>query len=525
MVILRYILVVTLVFSSFLFASNLETGSTVVPNDKEYFKYKDEKSNIELLYSKENLKFAKETLKTDVVVVKEYQKLFDWKLDETLYVGLISSNNQIANGFSTQWPNNRQVNYMGGTQMVDYFTSTSWLKTLLYHEAAHNYQVNAKKSGITQVLHSVFGNGSFIVPFIPITLPNSFENSFMLEGNAVLNESWHGNGGRLYSGRFFVQTLLQAKANKIIPQDVYNKKMAFPYGETHYITGGFYNLYMAKRYGLKKINSYFLNHSQYWYWPFITDESMRESVGVSFEDSLEEFSKSYADIAKNVVLADGKKLITSQFFYPLNSDKNEIFFMVNTTGVQAPKLIRIDKKSLKIKKYKDSWLSGKVIKNNGKYYTQNSRYISTTKIYQGLFDSDGFIKKSTASKMIQGYLSDFTEVYFDVASSYSQPQLYVGKNFYGQVNSSVFIDEDDNLYYFKQDAKHRTLYKNKKPLFTYEGFYGIVSDVDSCGSVYFIANSKYGSTLYKYINGSVFRVLKADNVIDAKLIDKQNTPL
>ena len=142
--------------------------------------------------------------------------------DLTLYVGLISDYNQIANGFSTQWPNNRQINYVGGTQLVDYFTTTSWLDTLLYHETAHNYQVNVKGSVVSRSLHSVFGNGTFIVP-IPLAVPNAMENSFMLEGNAVLNESWHGNGGRLYSGRLKAQTLLQAKAGNIVASDVYNR--------------------------------------------------------------------------------------------------------------------------------------------------------------------------------------------------------------------------------------------------------------------------------------------------------------
>jgi len=48
--------------------------------------------------------------------------------------------------------------------------------------------------------HRVLGNTPFthigILPIFPI--PNIMINPFLLEGNAVLNESRFGNGGRLY---------------------------------------------------------------------------------------------------------------------------------------------------------------------------------------------------------------------------------------------------------------------------------------------------------------------------------------
>ena len=95
----------------------------------------------------------------------------------------------------------------------------------------------------------------------------------------------------------------------------------------------------------------------------------------------------------------------------------------------------------------------------------------------------------------------------------------MGDTFYAQVNSSVLIDKRDNLYYFVQEGKRRTLYKNRESLFSYEGYYGIVSDVDSLGRVYFIANSQRGSTLYRYGVEGVQRVSSADNIVEARLIN------
>ncbi len=498
----------------------LETRRSIVPHDKSYYTHQLQSKNIEIIYTKDNLSFAKETASIEESLHDNYENFFNWKLDETLYVGLISDNNQIANGFSTQIPNNRQINYIGGTEGVDYFSSTSWLDTLLYHETAHNYQLNVKGDIVSQSLHAIFGN-----LYSPLIIPNLLENSFMLEGNAVLNESWHGNGGRLYSGRFKALTLLQAKDNQLKPEYLYNRKLAFPYGEIAYIQGGFYNLYMAKHYGLKRINSYFKRHSQDFMFPLYTDISMLDSVGHTFVDSVGDFERYEKNLAKDLVEVNGEIIAKSQFFSSLGNSKNEIFFITNESGRRAPELVIFNKQTKEITKHRDSYLSGKVLKVDGEYLTQGSMYTSPIRIKQGLFNANGYIKEGTDSKMIQGYLSTGQIVYFDVASSYSQPQLYVGNKFYSQVNSSVFIDKKDNLYYFKQKGKIRTLYKNKTALYSYRGFYGIVSGVDSKDNIYFVANSQLGSTLYRYSNATITRVSSGDNIVEARVINDKEVLL
>jgi hypothetical protein len=493
------------------------TGGTLTPNDKPYYKVETQ-SNSEVIFPKKQIEVAKHTIKLASQIEREYSELYGWKLDEKLYIVLASSHNQIPNAFSTQWPNNRQVNYMGGSALIDSFSSTSWLDTLLYHETAHTYQTNVKGSSISRGLHSLFGNGSFLLP-LPIIVPNVVANSFMLEGNAVLNESWHGNGGRLYSGLYRAETILQADANNIVASDVYNNKLAFPYSDIVYIQGGFYNLYVAEKYGMKNLNSYFKNYSSYWLMPLFTNASMRESVGKDFETTLVEFSNKYKKLAKSFVKVEGKKIASSQFNYGLNSDKESIYFLTNESGVRAPELVLINKKTKQLTKERGSWVAGKVVKVGSEYFTQGSKHTSVTRLHQGLFNRDGYIKKSTKSKVVQGYLSDGRSVYIDLLHSFRESQLYVGSDFYTKVNSSVFIDSEDNLYYFKQKGKVRTLYKNRVALYSFRGFYGIVSDVDSRGSIYFIANSKLGSTLYKYSNSKVTRVSNADNIAGAKLLN------
>jgi len=162
---------------------------------------------------------AQQVAELEPLLDRDYEASYGYQVDQTLYVGVISEQNQIANGFSTQSPLNQQINYMGGTQMVDMFTSEKWIDNLIYHETVHNYQINPKASDVTKGICSIFGNGSVTLGMFPLlAVPNFMLTSFTLEGNAVLNESIHGNAGRLYSGRFKALTVMQAKAGNITPQ-------------------------------------------------------------------------------------------------------------------------------------------------------------------------------------------------------------------------------------------------------------------------------------------------------------------
>jgi hypothetical protein len=222
-----------------------------------------------------------------------------------------------------------------------------------------------------------------------------------------------------------------------------------------------------------------------------------------------------------VVEPDGELLVSSQFFAPLNGDKDEIYFIINENGRENPELIVYNKKDTAISRKKGGWIMGKVVKTKGEYAVQGSAYTSPWRIHIGLYDEGAFIFNDTKGKVVEGYLSDGTMVYFDIKSSFDQPQLYVGDKHYAQVNSSVYIDGDD-LYYFVQKDKIRTLYKNRTPLFSINGYYSYVSGIDSKGGVYFIANTEHGSGLYRFYEGRFSRASRADTIFDARLIDDEH---
>ncbi len=489
-------------------------NDSVVAQDKSY--YTQDSGNTRIIYTKDNQDHAEYAASFEKILQPLYGKTFGYEFDTQLSVVLASSYNQIANGFSTQYPLNRQVNYMGGAQVPDYFASASWLDVLLLHETAHNYQTNVKDNAISRSMYSVFRNGGFFLPFFPATTPNIFEANFILEGNAVLNESWHGRGGRLYSGRYRAMNHLFALEGKLRKEIWYNTPLEFPYGESSYVFGSQYQYYLAQNYGLDVTNHYFKKRSKDWYWPFRVNAPSIKTFGASFETLFHLWSEKMKRDGKGFKTAQGETLARSQYYSDMNTQADRVLFLAIEDGVQSPTLFQYDVKSSQLSSEDKSLALGRVFLLEDEYYTVSGRHTSPWRITQGLFDEDAIIKQDTEGKVIQGYMNDGRAVYFDTAKSFVSPQLFVGEEFYAPVNSSVLV-QDDHLYYFVQNGSERVLYKDKQALYSFEGYYSIVADVDENGAVYFIANSKLGSTLYQVKNSRVTRVLDADNVVAAKL--------
>jgi len=492
-----------------LFANIVVTGDNynITTNDKD----------LKLIFTKEHSKEAKEAKSVTKEIIKNYEKSYGFALDDILYVGLPSSHNQIANAFSTQFPLNSQMNYIGGAYMVDYMSSSSWLKTLLLHESAHNFQLNAKKNPLSRYAYKVVKNLPFtsllFVPIFPV--PNSLESSFLLEGNAVFNESRYNNGGRLYNGAHLAMAITQAKAGLITPKLTYNSHLYFPYNTHHYIIGGFFQLFLAQKYGVDKVNEYFWNFSGQ-YLPVQTNAIFKKTFGESFEKEIKTYADWMQSNYKEFQSSKGKLLTTSKRHKKLNDTKDEIHFLTSDS-LSKPKLFILKKDDGTIKSKQENFLFGKVFKIDNTFYTSSSKNTEVQKIEMGLYDKDAKIYKKSSSKIMQRILPDGKLLYFDVKTSFNEPKLFIGDKFYDTVNSSVYSDNEGNIYYFKQDGKKRTLYKNKEAIFSYLGWYGFVVDAKD-DKIIFIANSKNGSTLYSY-NGEIERLSLGDDIVDAKLLN------
>ncbi|EAT11059.1 hypothetical protein HF888_01340 [Bermanella marisrubri] len=489
-------------------------NNAVVPNDQPYFIKNSERS--ELIYTKGNKKFAEYTLGFEKKLLPLYDQTFGYSLDSKLSVGLISEQNQIANGFSTQYPNNRQINYMGGAQSIDYFASPSWLDTLLIHETAHNYQTNAKASPVSRGVHTIARNGMFLFPIF--ATPNAFESSFILEGNAVLNESWHGEGGRLYSGRYRAMYHAHAQAGYLTKSRLYNNTLNFPYGEGHYIFGGFYQAFLAEKYNLFPVNNYFWQRSKNWYFPFTINTPSRRTFGWDFDTLFSQWKLQSENISDNFRMVKGEIIARSQFYSDISKTNEFLVFVSNESGNRQPILNEYNALNDVLLRKKSNLNGSRIFSIDNRYYSIDSRHTSAEKISQGLFDEDGYILQGSSGKIVQGYLKNGSVAYFKTSESYRSPQLYINDEFYDEVHSSVLVQEND-LFYFKQVDDQRILYRNRKALIAFPGFYSIVSDVDERGNIYFIANSALGSSLYRYGKAGIEKVIDADNVLSAKLLN------
>jgi hypothetical protein len=487
----------------------------VVPDD--YLINDDE--DVSYIYSKEYAPILPELKTYQQNLIKEYEEEFGFELDEKLFVGLASKNNQIANGFSTQFPFNSQLFYGAGVGYIDYFCFNSWIKTLIIHETAHNFQLNPKESKASWLSHKVVGNTpvTFLGPFPFFPVPNIFESSFLMEGNAVMNESRFDNGGRLYSGYALAELVALARAAKITPSLMYNQTIHFPYGEKQYLVGGFFQQFLVKRYGAKKVNHYFKLHSKQLF-PFFTNAAFSNLFGKTFETLLAEFVTELKTKHASFEATKGEKIASSQSFTPLNVTGDEIYTLTSDSK-SFPKVLQYSKSKRELNFEEGAWRTGEVFKIGDEYYTQSASKISPTKITMGIFDDDGYLQEESKSKVIQGYLPDRKAVYFDVDKSLEQPHIYVDGAFYDLSHSSVYVDKKD-LYYFKQNGKTRTLYKNKKPIFNYQGHYGFVSDIDNHGNIYFIAATPNGSGAFRYNGNGIEQVTLADDVIDIKILNE-----
>ena len=496
--------------------TTLLSAGIVVPDD--YLILEDKK--ISYIYSMEYQEILEALKAYQRDIINGYEREYGYKLDDRLYVGLASSNNQIANGFSTQFPFNEQVFYGAGAGYIDYFCFSSWLKTLIIHETAHNFQLNPKYNDLSKISHKVLGNTPFsMLSFLPLfPVPNVTESSFILEGNGVMNESRYGNGGRLFSGYALAEVVALAKAGQITPELMYNPTLSFPYDEKFYLVGGFFQQFLVDKFGVDRVNSYFKTYATQPF-PFFTNWVFQKQFGQDFETLLVEFVQKIKKEHSSFKATKGKVLAKSQTFVPLNSNAEEIYTLISDKK-SAPKVFKLNRENREVSYLNGSWRIGELFKVDGRYYSQSSAKTSPIKVTMALFDKDGYILNGTEGKIVQGYSPDKKMVYFDILKSLETPQLYIEKEFYTQTHSSVYLNKSD-LYYFKQEGEKRVLYKNHQALFDYQGHYGFVTDVSEDGTIYFIASSQNGSSVYALKDKKVQSVIDSDDVIEFKIINSK----
>ncbi|MEA3383724.1 MAG: hypothetical protein U9Q20_03485 [Campylobacterota bacterium] len=501
----------------------VNTFALSLSSNDDYKVFRSDKYEITFTpdYRKEAI-FIKENLDEFISL---NNKSFGYRFDDPIKIVLISDNIQVPNAFSTQVPYNLDVYFNGGSGMNDYFSTSSWLIALLTHEMVHNYQTNAKKSEISKTLHKYLGNNympvfASIVPFF--TLPNLLLPTALLEGNSVLNETLYNNGGRLYSGSLNAMKNSLIFNNKVTPATFINDHLNFPYTTEKYIVGGFYMQYLAKKHGVNKVNNFFYENSIHSINPFLLNSTYLNHFGVNFEDTIRDFvsytKKEYKDFKE---LTGTNILTNSKDEIYLSKIRNKIYYI--TTDLTKEKTLNIYDINTHSITYKNTSLNnGKVFKINKNIYTTSSAFISPKLYKHGLFNEDNIVLDSTIGKKVDDIFEEKI-AYIDIKESFLNSKLFVNDEYYTDVSSSSLFDKNGNIYYFKQEKNTRVLYKNKDILYKFKGYYSKIVDIKD-DEIYFISNTKNGSTLYKLSNNIVYKLNQSDNIINAKIL-KNNQAL
>jgi len=507
----KVLLSITLMLSSFL------TGASVVlPGDGPYYRW--HRGETLYIFDQEARDVAPQLAAYHEVFRRMYDKSYGWKLDERQDLILTSYKQQVANAFATVVPNIKTVWYPSGAGFLEDSATSSWLLTLDAHETAHLYQLNAK-GDVPSAFTSVLGNAPYAFLFVwPIFLhPNFFTPTFMVEGNAVLQESRINQGGRLHSGEMRALVLAQIQAGHIDPARLINDQFRFPFGQTAYLQGGYFQAHLAGKHGLDKTNQFFLAQGNRYIWPFILNKTFRDHFGASYPQEIREYVRGMEGLAAKQKSVPAPPLMAATLMGAMNHDAGRVWFMTSN-GTERAVLRVLDKRNKFILSQPLDLAMGKVFFEGETPLAVDSKQHDLHHISYSLYGEGQKLIGKYRGQIVTDQRAGKTAA-MDATHSWYESRLLMDGVPYDITHSSAILDDLGNVYYFRQNGAERVLYKNREPVFKMEGFYGKPTEVTADGTIYFIGATEYGSTLFRYKNKEISRVLASDRVVDARLLN------
>lgn len=490
--------------------------ASLVPNDYQYYKVDEEAFS--LYFDEKSEEFARGSRASLFRLINFYEKSFNFSLETPPNIVFASEKNQIANAFATSGLGYLNFYYRGGVLLLDEFAIKSWKFTLLTHEMVHLYQLGAKQ-GIPRTLQKIFGQPYephifYIVPIF--TNPNQLLPTWLVEGNAVLNESIWKNGGRLFSGEEWALFNALMKSGKMNNERFVNNHIYFPYGAEKYNVGAHFAYFLSKKFGLDRTNQFFLAHGDNYINPFLVNGPFYRHFGETYYELVDQFvfeSRKTAEKQKDLV---GVTISTSLFDNPISSDAEDIFTLQSGSGTTPPTLIRVNKANSKLIKKESDLPMGRVIKKDGEFYVARAGATKLTAYEYSLWKNrDSDLSEYRGKALLSN------DLYVDTKNSFDQPIIYQKDKKLGEMESLPISDTQGNIYTFKQEDKRRTLSVNGNPLTSFTGYYGKLCEVYN-NLVTFIAPTEFGSTLFAFDleKKITYRLSSADTITDARLINE-----
>jgi len=494
-------------------------AQVTVPSDVDYFTISTPQARF--IFSEDRRPYVPELVAYSHYFLQAYAKSFNWRLDEKPSIALLSERNQIPNAFATVMPFTESIFFPTPGDVVDYFSSDHWIITLTSHELAHLYQLNAK-GNLSSVAKYILGNTAVTFVLVPIFIhPNMFTPSVLLEGNAVLNESVIGHGGRLWNGAIWAEVLAQVQAGDVYPARLFNPVLQFPFNREKYHQGGFFFAHLARTYGLERSNQFFLAQGQHSMVPFILNKTFRTHFGKSYSRLIYDYKESLMASALAQQQSSSAPLISAVDSGPMNHDSEKVYLMVNRKGVDSQELIEIDKRTRKTRSTAmDLPVNKLFLLADGEYYGRASYNYDPVHIRYSLYGQGMRLHRDYLSKVVLDQRSNHL-AYFAADQSSSQPALFIDDQFLGPSASSAILDEQGHIYYFRQDGPERILYRDREPMVKFRGYYSFPIEVDDKGRVLFIAPTAFGSSIFAYSEGQIDRLSPSDTIVDARTLTEE----
>jgi len=458
---------------------------------------------------------------------QHYQKSFGYVLSGRPALVLPSWRNQIANAQATVFPEGLNVYYGGGAPIIESFASPSWMKLVVSHEMAHLYQMDANRE-LGWLAKKIFGSQPGVLAFPPMPLPifmqpNAFLPRWLLEGNAVFNESLLRNGGRLYSGADKALFYSLLGAGLLNENRLTNSHLYFPYAREKYVVGGFFNLFLAQKYGVEHCNRFFFTQSKHYLLPIILTRTFKEHFGRSYAGLIKDFLNHFRLMAEQQVHLAEDSLQTSIANYPLNSDEKKIFFLTDQDGKSERWLNVYHKESGLFERRPIDRKGGKLfpVGPEGSYLVASSGRVDKYYHLYGLWGEGRRLDPQYRSKFVMDFYQQ-KPLYIDIKRSIDAPIIFWGDQSMGTAHSQALFDTKGQVHYFKQQGSSRTLFKNGAPLFSYAGYDGKLTEIDAEGNVYFVAPTEYGISLfiYRLKEKDLVRPFASDTINDARLVSQ-----
>lgn len=494
----------------------ISSASVVQPNDGPYSRVR--RGQILYIYDDSARENIPQVAGYMEAIRELYDQSFNWKLDEEQDLILASPAQQVANAYATVNPNITSLWYPSGGGFLEESAESSWFLTLATHETAHLYQLNTK-GPFNSFAKSIFGNAVMVFPFFPIFIhPNMLLPTFMIEGNAVFNESRANMGGRLHSGEYRALVLSEIKAGEVTPTRLINNEFRFPFGQFPYAQGGYFQAHLAAKHGVDKTNEFFLKHGYTWFWPFVLNHTFRKHFGSSYPQEIHEYVREMQGLADKQKVSDGRVYAEGLYFGQLNHD-NKYIYLLAEDGIKPGTLYKVSKSGSGSTAETVDIPRGKVFFVDGEPKSVSSEQNDLHHITYSLYGEGHAMDERYVGQIVSDQRAGKT-VALDASHSWLENHVLVNGEVYDVAHSQPILDDQGNVYYFRQNGTERVLYMNRQPIFKYDGFYGKLMEVGADGGIYFIANTDYGSTLYEYKDKEISRVLSSDVVTDARLIDQ-----